>query len=98
MKRLILVLALIAVCLSSFGQDDKAAAKAQKRIERAERRRVRDSLATEETRLYWREVHIKDSIRQEERRKEGATTIQVLSPISPAEALDRIARTLIKYG
>lgn len=98
MRRVILILAFILLCYSAFGQDDKATIKAQKKAERAERRRVRDSLETEEIRQYWREIHIQDSIRHEERKREGATAIRALSPISPADALDLIARALIKFG
>lgn len=98
MRRVILILASILLCYSALGQNDKATIKAQKKAERAERRRVRDSLETEEIRQYWREIHIQDSIRHEERKREGATAILAVSPVSPAEALDRIARALIRFG
>lgn len=99
MKRLILAFALIIMYCSAMAQDlDKAAIRAQKKMERAERRRMRDSLEAEEIRQYWHEIHVQDSIRQEERKREGATAIRAISPISAPEALDKIARALIKFG
>lgn len=95
MRKSIFVFVLSLICISGFAQkptkEERKAIREQRRAEREEYYRIQDSLFCEEK-------HRQDSIWHEERKREGATAIQALSPISPSEALDRIARALIKFG
>lgn len=93
MRKYILALALIAVCASAYAQkptkEEKKAARMERREEAKREQRIRDS-------LFWADINIKDSIRREERKKEGATDIIALVSVSPDIAMDHIAKGLIR--
>ena len=95
MKRLILALTFIAVCVSAFGQkptkEERKALREQRRAEREERWRIEDS-------LYWAEQHRIDSLRSIERKREGATAIITTSSMPANESIKTLARSLISAG
>ena len=82
MRRFIIVLALILACASCSVQNQT------RRAERAEYYRVKDS-------LFWAERKVLDSIRREERKKEGAVEIIAKSTLTSDKAIDIVAKALI---
>jgi hypothetical protein len=90
-----MALALLLIAPSLFAQPP---VKEQKRLERAEKRRVRDSIAAAKDNIYWEGINRKDSLRREYWKKEGATSIIAQSSAPASDALSAIARALIKSG
>ena len=93
MKRFILALALIAVCASAYAQkptkEEKKAARMERRAEAARQQHIKDS-------LYWARYDYEDSLYREKMKKLGATDIVTVVPMSAGDALDRVAKELIR--
>lgn len=93
MKRFILALALIAVCASAYAQkptkEEKKAARLERRAEAVRQQHIKDS-------LFWAKYDYEDSIYRDKMKKERATDIIAVVPMSAADALDRVAKALIR--
>lgn len=97
MRRVILILAFIGVCVSGFAQkltkEERAALREQRRAEREERWRIQDSIYNAEV-----SQEIDKSLQKAYpygAEKEYATDIQAECELSMQEAIDTIARALI---
>ena len=95
MQKFIILLLLLSIppllCAQAPDKEDK-------RLERAEKRSIRDSIAAAKDSLFWANVYKQDSVRREYRRKEGTIEIRATSSSTDKEVFDLLARTLIEEG
>lgn len=100
MRRLILALVLSLVSVSGFAQkmtpEEKAALKAEKQAHRLERRKEREEMRRIQDSLWWANYNYTDSLEKAKRKKDEATDVIAVVPMSAAAAIDRVAKELIR--
>lgn len=95
MKRALLALALVCISLAASAQT-KEEIKAQKKAEKAEARRLRDSISRARDSIYWAEQARQQKEWEEYQEKKGATLLQVTTGYtSKKEAIDALVSALI---
>lgn len=98
MKKIALLLAFMLVTMAGYSQT-KEELKAARKAERAEQRRIRDSIARVQDSLYWAEQAEYEKIYKAEQAKKGCTALLVTTPFEePKQILDALMHRMIKNG
>lgn len=95
MKRFILALALVLAYASVYAQkptkEEKKAARMERRAEAERQQHIKDS-------LFWAKCYYEDSLYRVQMKRERATDVMVVVPMSTTAAMDRVAKALIRMS
>lgn len=98
MKKIAVLLVLALFCVAGAAQN-KQELKAARKAERAEQRRIRDSIYYAQDSIYWAEWEEKQRAQRVENEKKGSTSLLVRTPFEePKQVLDALVHMMIKDG
>ena len=98
MKKIAVLLVLALFCVAGAAQT-KQELKAARKAERAEQRRIRDSIYYAQDSIYWAEWEEKQRAQRVENEKNGATALVAKTPFeSKKEILDLLVHSMITNG
>ena len=98
MKKIALLLVLALFCVAGAAQT-KQELKAARKAERAEQRRIRDSIYYARDSIYWAEWEAAQQAQRAENGKKGCTALLVRTPYEePKQVMDALVHRMIKDG